>query len=106
MLSNATVFVEITGVFGAGYVPRLLEEVQQRLTSALRRQTTGGARKLCVLRCVDNSLAEKANLEYRNTVDGLIGRAATLSTSERDALVRGLHWVDRLVFQFVRGVRK
>src|SRR5688572_29681119 len=110
MLTKDTVFVEITGVFGAGYLPKLIEDLKRRLIDGLRLRTAGGARPLNVLRCIDNSLAEARDLRYRDEINTLIlkaqRKAHSLTDEERDELVRGLHWVDGLVLEFVKGVRK
>jgi hypothetical protein len=106
MLTQDTLFVEITGVFGAGYVPRLLDDLKQRLERGFRRRTSDGARKLNVLYCIDNTRAEKGDLRYRNQMNELIQRGGKLEVAERDELIRGLHWVDGLVIDFVQRVRR
>ncbi len=104
MLTKETLFVETTGVFGAGYVPRLLEELKHRLEKAVRRRTADGATTLNVLFCIDNALVKKKDLARRDSIDRLIKRAGQLNADERDELIRGLHWADRVVLDFIQRV--
>jgi hypothetical protein len=105
MLTERTLRVEITGVFGAGYVPGLIEQVKSALENRYRVRTAAGARMLNVLFSVDNTIAIKANKTYRDELAALTHRAP-LTPHEVSRLADGLRWLDGQVKSHADHVRR
>jgi len=99
-----TRIVEITGVFGAGYIPNnpsIPESIAKTLENDFRRKACDRAEHLKVSYIIDNTLAQKANINKHNRIDDLIDRQGNLTSQELAELKSGLEWVDQEACNFV-----
>jgi hypothetical protein len=95
MLTDKTLTIEVSGVMGSGFLPGLLQLIQDRLRSRFSRlQPDGKRRPLAVRFRIDNTAALKDPVE-RDRIAHLINHQPRPGSREWDELVDALKQADR-----------
>jgi len=100
MISNNTLIIEISGVFGAGYHPSLLDSISSHLRLKYRRidNTTNKEKKIVTRYYVDNTNLTKNNLLKRDRLTSLIvkNQNNSITNEEWIELISLMNWAEKL----------
>jgi hypothetical protein len=88
--------VEMTGIFGAGYLPGLFRPLTLSLRQNYSRTVEGKVSPLVTMFHVDNTAAEKADPARRARISHLISHSSSLNENEWTELISSLKWADTL----------
>lgn len=102
MFTEQTLTIEISGIMGAGFLPGLLQSIQDTLLARYVRLLSRGERRPLVVRFhIDNTAAIRNNAAERDRVAALINQQPQPGSEAWNALIAALRHADRL---FDRGV--
>jgi hypothetical protein len=96
MAKRQPIIVEMTGIFGAGFLPGLFKPVTSLLQDNYNWLDGGSVRNLIANYHVDNEAAKKSGPSRREQITELIRKAPNLSSNEWEELVASLKWADDL----------
>lgn len=88
--------VEMTGIFGAGYLPGLFKPLTLSLRQNYLKTVEGKVSPLVPMFHVDNTAAEKADPARRARISHLISHSSSLNENEWTELISSLKWADTL----------
>ncbi len=104
MLKENTVIIEMTGIFGAGYLPGLFKPVTTILRERyLRIEDNGKPSSLVTRYHIDNEAARINDPKRRERITELIRKANNLKPDEWIELIDSLRWADVLFQESVES---
>jgi hypothetical protein len=96
MSMRKPLIVEMSGIFGAGYLPGLFKPLTSLLQENFLWLDNDNPKKLIANYHVDNEATKKADPQRRERITDLIRNVNSLKTEEWTELIAGLRWADEL----------
>lgn len=95
-MARKPIIVEMTGIFGAGYLPGLFKPLKSMAEENFLWLDNDKAKSLIASYYVDNTEAAQQNPQRRGRIADLIEKAPNLNLDERTEFVDSLKWADEL----------
>lgn len=96
MVERKPIVVEMTGIFGAGYLPGLFNPLKSMIQENFLWLNDDKPESLMANYHIDNTAAIKRNPQRRNRIADLIEKAPNLNLDEWAEFVDSLEWADEL----------
>lgn len=96
MSKRKPIIVEMTGIFGAGYLPGLFKPLKSMLQENFLWLNDNNPTKLIANYHIDNEAARKADPQRRARITHLIRNVRNLNSEEWSELITSLRWADEL----------
>jgi hypothetical protein len=94
--SKPPLIIEMTGIFGAGYLPGLFRPLTLSLRQNYLKTVEGKVSPLVTMFHVDNTAAQEADPERRARISHLISHSSSLNENEWTELMSSFKWADTL----------
>jgi hypothetical protein len=95
-MGREPIIIEMTGIFGAGYLPGLFNPLKSLLQENFFWFDEGRPRKLVTNYHIDNEAARRFNPAKRNRINNLIRKVPNLNDEEWREVSSALEWSDNL----------
>jgi TIR domain len=96
MIKRKPLLVEMTGIFGAGFLPGLFKSLRSMLHDHFRWLDGNKLRKLRASYHIDDNKARQVDLQRRERIAELIKKAPNLNSNEWVEFKDSLEWADKI----------